>query len=59
MQLFLQKNFTVWNWVAAYHTRLPDNDSTRIRDGVPDLGIISDMLIFFDAYQYDTDKMQI
>ncbi len=50
IQLFLKK-ITAWNWVAAYHTHL---DTC-----VSDLGIISDIRDLFDAYQFDTDEIQI
>jgi hypothetical protein len=38
--------------MAAYHARL-------LGACVSHLGIISDMRILFNAYQYDTDEMQI
>jgi len=38
--------------MAAYHAHILDTC-------ISGLGIISDMRILFDAYQYDTDEMQI
>jgi hypothetical protein len=52
IQLFLKKFHSLKMGSCVSHTRLPDTS-------VSDLGIISDTRILFDAYQYDTDEMQI